>query len=357
MEFINKYKHFIGGRILKTGLAVFLTALLCELLGWPSMFAVITAIVTIEPTAADSIKKAYVRFPATAIGAAYSLLFYVAMGDSPLTYALVVIATIVTCHKFHLNDGILVATLTGVAMIATVHDHFVASFFTRLGTTTIGLFVSTLVNFFVMRPNYSPTITNKIHELLIEAGNLIERSGLEILKIQTSSNLKETKELFQKLLNNIEKIEMLCSYQKEEWKYHRFKRQDTRVFHYEYKKLKILRQISYHIGNFMTIPSQNVCIEKEKADRIIQTIKSIKGILHHDQYKIDAEHHELVNELIEQFWHERPEIPPQYTKTIHHCFSADTIIFYELISINDLLEDLNQVQAHEVRHDSSVNRE
>jgi len=38
------------------------------------MFAVITAIVTIEPTAADSIKKAFVRFPASAIGAGFSVL-------------------------------------------------------------------------------------------------------------------------------------------------------------------------------------------------------------------------------------------------------------------------------------------
>ena len=39
------------------------------------MFAVITAIVTIEPTAEDSIKKAFIRFPASAIGAAFAVLF------------------------------------------------------------------------------------------------------------------------------------------------------------------------------------------------------------------------------------------------------------------------------------------
>ncbi len=350
MDYFNRYKHFIGGRILKTGIAVFLTALICDLLNWPAGFAVIAAIVTIEPTAAHSIKKAYVRFPATAIGAAYSIVFYVALGNTPVTYTLVAIATIVTCHKLHLNDGTLVATLTGIAMIATVEDHFVASFFTRLGTTTIGLTVSTLVNFFVLRPNYSPTISSKIHGLFIEAGDILEKSGLEILRIESSPKSKGTKVLFQELLNNIEKIEVLCSYQKEEWKYHRIKRQEKRVFHYEYKKLNILRQITYHAGNFITISSQDVSIEKEKADLIMNTIKSINRILHHNQYEIDEEHHILVNELIEQFWHERPQTPPQYTKTIHHCFSSDTIFLYELISINDLLEVLNQVHTLELRH-------
>ena len=41
----------------KTGIAVFLTVLVCEFFNIPTIFAVITAIVTIEPTATDSIKR------------------------------------------------------------------------------------------------------------------------------------------------------------------------------------------------------------------------------------------------------------------------------------------------------------
>ena len=80
MKFLEKF-NFVGGRIVKTGIAVFITALVCEWLNWPPMFAVITAIVTIEPTAADSIRKAYVRFPASAIGAAFSVVFNFAFDE------------------------------------------------------------------------------------------------------------------------------------------------------------------------------------------------------------------------------------------------------------------------------------
>lgn len=51
--------RFAGGRIVKTGVAIFLTAWICELLNWPPVFAVITAIVTIEPTVSDSKKRNY----------------------------------------------------------------------------------------------------------------------------------------------------------------------------------------------------------------------------------------------------------------------------------------------------------
>lgn len=155
-------KRIAGSRVLKTGIAIFITAWICEWIGWPPVFAVITAIVTVEPTVAQSIKKGIIRFPASAIGSFYAVLFITLFGHSALTYACAAVFTIVTTYRFKLFDGLLVATLTSVAMIEVIHDNFMASFFIRLGTTTIGLAVSTLVNMFLMPPNYQSSITNKL---------------------------------------------------------------------------------------------------------------------------------------------------------------------------------------------------
>nr|MCG0057218.1 aromatic acid exporter family protein [Escherichia coli] len=76
-----------------------------------------------EPTAADSIKKAFIRFPASAIGAAFAMLYTFLLGVTPLTYMLVAVSTIISCSKLRLHAGTLVATLTGVAMLTIVHDH------------------------------------------------------------------------------------------------------------------------------------------------------------------------------------------------------------------------------------------
>ena len=45
------YKKIIGARTIKTGLATFLTSLFCLMLDLTPIFAILTAIVTIEPTA------------------------------------------------------------------------------------------------------------------------------------------------------------------------------------------------------------------------------------------------------------------------------------------------------------------
>lgn len=94
---------------------------------------------------------------------------------------LVAVLKIIVCYKLRLHDGTLVAVLTGVAMISTVHDHFLSSFFVRLGTTGIGLTVSAIVNFLVIKPNYSLTIKSKLHRYIIETGELIEERGKEIV--------------------------------------------------------------------------------------------------------------------------------------------------------------------------------
>lgn len=55
---MNKwYKNIIGARTIKTGVATFFTTVFCMLLNLTPIFAILTAIVTIEPTAKASLKK------------------------------------------------------------------------------------------------------------------------------------------------------------------------------------------------------------------------------------------------------------------------------------------------------------
>src|SRR5690625_313226 len=95
-----------GSRILKTAIAIFITAWVCELLNWPPVFAVITAVVTVEPTVSDSIRKGIVRFPASAIGSAYAVLFIYLFGNAPITYTLAAFFTIATCYRLKLHAEI-----------------------------------------------------------------------------------------------------------------------------------------------------------------------------------------------------------------------------------------------------------
>lgn len=118
------FQFQIGKRLFKTAVAVFITAQICYFLNWPMIFAVITAIVTIEPTVDDSIRKGLIRFPAAAIGAAFAMIFDAWLGPQPLTFMLSALSTIYVCNLFRWNQAIIVSTLTAVNMIYVSEGHF-----------------------------------------------------------------------------------------------------------------------------------------------------------------------------------------------------------------------------------------
>jgi uncharacterized membrane protein YgaE (UPF0421/DUF939 family) len=338
--------NFVGGRIVKTGIAVFVTALICHLLDWPAMFAVITAIVTIEPTAADSIKKAFVRFPASAIGAGFSVLATFLFGDSPFSYAFVALATIIACHKLRFHDGTLVATLTGVAMISTVHDHYMSSFFIRLATTSTGLIVSSLVNLFVMPPNYTRRITTSIQVSLIKAGDILCKRGMELIQLENGD--KRLRQEFHNFVKEIEKIETLCQYQKDEWKYHRYNRKDVQKFHYEYQRLTILRQAAFHIGNLIYLPSYLFKVDANKQELISSIIVSLKSIFYDGGY-IAQKYDDQLKKWREHFSKQKLFAENDSGKNFDYSIHPETVILYELLSIYDLLEDLSRVDQLEAK--------
>src|SRR5690625_613100 len=141
-------RKIIGPRIIKTGISTFLTAVICIVLTLPPIFAVITAIVTIEPTAYASLKKAYVRFPASIIGAFIAVASLYLFGESALTYSLAATLTIFVTYRLKLHAGVLVAALTAVAMFPSVGDADFCNFFLWLSVTTFGLATSTRVHLF-----------------------------------------------------------------------------------------------------------------------------------------------------------------------------------------------------------------
>ncbi|MBT2733205.1 aromatic acid exporter family protein [Bacillus sp. ISL-7] len=347
MEILHHNK-FVGGRIIKTGIAVLLTSMLCYLLKWPEMFAVITAIVTIEPTSLDSIKKAFIRFPASAIGAAYSVLFTFFFGDRPFTYTLVALGTIFTCHKLRLHAGILVATLTGVAMISTVHHQFIESFFIRLGTTSIGLMVSSLVNLLVFRPDYSENIMNKTKQLFLEAGLYIEKRGLEI--VYGHPLHKETKMKFQSFVKKLEAVDTLCENQKKECKIHHFSREEIRVFHYAHKKINLLHQMIHHLGNLNSLPPLKSHLDDDKKEMMISAFQLVKRILQGDHICRSNSNHRLIDALDRHLRHSQSEVSGEQNPQFPHFVSHETFIIFEILSIMDILEELKQLQKLELKH-------
>ncbi|RDI47713.1 FUSC family protein [Falsibacillus pallidus] len=344
MRYFEQLKKWriIGGRTLKTGIAVFLTSFLCHLLHWPSVFAVVTAIVTIEPTASDSIRKGMVRFPASAIGAAFAMILTSFFGDEPLTYAFAAILTISFCHRFKLYDGMVVATLTAVAMIPSTHDHFLINFFVRLGTTTIGLAVSTLVNLFIWPPDYSTTIREKVKNLHNHAAQLLEARISELLQFQKSN--RKTKQQFRDFVTLMNHADKLCEFQREEWKFHRNSKQRLRQLHYFQKKLQLIRQFAYHLGNMMYVSPSPLSWNEEEKKKILEASRLLAFLIRDPS--ID---HRKELALLKEELPPSPMWTPGVSENNKAFMSEESIILYELLSLFDIIDEQRQIYQFEIR--------
>lgn len=198
--------HF-GKRLFKTAVAVFITAQICYMLNWPMIFAVISAMVTIEPTVNASIRKGIIRFPAAAIGAAFAMIFDAWLGPQPITFMLSALSTIYVCNLLRWNHAIVVSTLTAVNMIHVSEANFLMEFVIRLGTTITGIVVSAAVNYLLFRPEYLSELKANMSEtyprILNQARQVLDRQVQTINVRPITASLDKMQTLFDYHISDI----------------------------------------------------------------------------------------------------------------------------------------------------------
>lgn len=329
-----KIINLLGSRVVKTGVAVFLTAFICQLLDWPPVFAVITAIVTLEPTVSDSIKKGIVRFPASVIGSAYAVVLIYFFGNTPITYALAAVLTIATCYKLNLHAGLLVATLTAVTMIEVVDSNYFIAFATRLGTTSIGLLVSTGVNMLIFPPNYRKSILKNIQKIGDQAAVLLEETFANLLDTELHVRIEQA--VIDQLRSKIRQTEALVRFQNDESKYHPLVGQEKSEFLKAEGQLTWLRILHYHVDNLNRIPNYTVLWTKKERALIQTSVNKLgSGLQNATDYNFEKHEQEL-ERITKRFWEDNEAI--MQNKEHPTTFPPELIILYELVAIYNLVD-------------------
>lgn len=320
--------RFLGNRIVKTAVAVFLTAFICQLIGWPPVFAVITAIVTLEPTVSDSIKKGIVRFPASAIGSFYAVLFIFLFGNSPITYTLAATLTIITSYRLKLHDGLLVATITAVAMVEVVYDNYFMSFLIRLGTTTIGITVSTLVNLLILPPNFMKDIKVLLRDIYYELGHSL------LSLIQADANLNNKK--IHQVSHLISKTEQLVRYETSDIEYFKLEDKKETQLKLAETELEQLRFIHYHVNNLRDAQLNDTNFNEDDKATFIQAVEDIAHYMIGETTSSLEKTEFQLRSIMETYW--SASHLPKHTEISK--LPADLVLLYELLSVVYLVNKL-----------------
>ncbi|RPF50330.1 aromatic acid exporter family protein [Aquisalibacillus elongatus] len=336
-------KKIAGSRVIKTGVAIFLTAWICDMLGWPPVFAVITAIVTIEPSVSQSIKKGIVRFPASAIGSFFAVLFISLFGHSPITYALAAVFTIVTTYRLKLYSGLLVATLTAVAMVEVIHTNVIMSFFIRLGTTTIGLIVSTLVNMFVLPPDYTKDISKKLLSITQKTGEAVEQVFHQYILNSTQKTRCQTR--LDQLDREVRQIESLVQFQKDETQYHPLTVSEQQEFKHAQEQLIRIKLMIYHLDNILNTPLTELSLSEKERMKILEAVGELAHAMkQHTKFDL-SKHRQKLKDLIDFYWEDNDKLRSEQ-KDYPTAFPAKLIVLYELVAIFTLVENYYKANVY-----------
>ncbi|TCP28907.1 uncharacterized membrane protein YgaE (UPF0421/DUF939 family) [Scopulibacillus darangshiensis] len=329
---------FLGSRLLKTCLSAFVTAYICYFLNWPPLFAVITSIVSIENTSVDSLKKGLIRFPASAIGAGAAMLFDALLGKSPISYAGAASITLIACYRLKLYDGLVVAVLTAVAMISVTSHYYLDSFFIRLGTTFTGIAVASLINYFILPPNYKTTIASSTDTAFGQIGALIRQ--------YFSNDLPSKAKLEQgyiTLQRKLDHILLLVQNQRSEWLHHKHHLENIQSLKTYQNELRQLQKAMYHLGNLLYTDHYTTAFAQEDYVKIARLGKAVAERYREKQFDVHGYYYTTLREVTCLFNLLKDERHDSNDTTSYHLPLKITLL-YELLSLQDVLEELRDMK-------------
>ncbi|SDC96568.1 Aromatic acid exporter family member 1 [Terribacillus halophilus] len=329
-------KSFIGSRVLKTGIAVFFTALVCELVNITPAFAVIAAIVTIEPTIHASIQKGLIRLPASMVGAGFAVLSIFLFGASPLTYTAAAFLTILVCYKLKLHAGLIVATITAVAMIDVEHTSLWADFWARLGGSIIGIIISTIVNMLILPPDYLKKSRNQLELVIAHTNQLLQTFvDFRIKQAEGDQPVQSLTGSFHQLTKERLLLEQYIQQQQLEMRYHFPNSKAKALLDKESALTEKLKLIHYHLWNLIHAGRSGKPLHwnATQRHRFIEAAEAVQVNLDHWMNHDSPTDERPFRELFQLFW--SIDMPKN---TEDGYFPIESIYLYELLSIHQLIE-------------------
>lgn len=167
----------IGPRVWKTGLAVALTFWLTQFFEVEySFLAVIAAIISVQPTISDSLKKGWERILATAVGVVIALSMLIIFDASSLSMGVSVIIGILVCKYFKWYESIVLTSITIVILMSGYHEDQLLNYaLYRTGLPFLGIGIAIVINLLFSPPRHVHSLNDSLKHLNEDIENLYMR--------------------------------------------------------------------------------------------------------------------------------------------------------------------------------------
>ena len=282
----------IGLRTVKTGIAVSLSMLLAKVfdIEYP-FFAIVAALIAIQPTVSDSWRVGANRILGTLIGAIVGVIFVSVFPANFIFLGIGIIVLIMIMNRLHWNEAINIATVVLVAIFLNVGGDNVNYAMHRIFDTFLGISIAVIVNYLI----YPPTYDKKILTNIKEVSSSILTINLDIINLLIEDEGISTELLEEKL--SLDKVEETLV---EAEKYIKLQLKEERIKVYGNMKAKelliiigLVKETYQHIQNIIGVLMKGISpvvtvIVIEDLEAIMKQLEEIievkEGLFSTDKY-------------------------------------------------------------------------
>ena len=175
-------RYLVGGRVIKTALAVTLSIVIAQHLGLERVtLAAIVALLTVQKTFYHSLLQSMAKLGSVLLGGVLGTAFSFMFGVSPLGYGLVTLAAIYFCLQLRWQEHIVLTAVTGITVIFSGADMPWTFSLEQIFTAMLGGVCALGINY-LFTPNHRKDVIKKLYlaeEGLREAIDFIMKEMLE----------------------------------------------------------------------------------------------------------------------------------------------------------------------------------
>ncbi|NLL81221.1 MAG: hypothetical protein GX231_02790 [Tissierellia bacterium] len=245
----KNWKHKIGLRTIKTGIAVGLSMLIVDLLNLQSpLFAGIGAISSMQSSVSESFISGKIRMLGTFVGVVVGIVFSTLLPQNYISLSIGIILTIFINNYFGWKNSLQLACYVYLSVFLSDSGERIPYSTYRLLSTFVGIAVATLINYFIAAPD--------IRKEFIEQKNDIYKKCKSLVYNLISTN-KEIE--FEEFTSDLNKLEESFDLYKQEVYYNFSKKRITTSSN---AIIKMVEEISTDIQTMLILDMKPVLNEE-----------------------------------------------------------------------------------------------
>jgi len=181
-----------GARILKTGLAVGLSMIICNLFNvQPAIFAAAATVLNMQPSVTKSFLNAQEQIYVHFLSIGIAVILGLSLGPNPLSMGLATALVIYSCNRFNLKSTIAGGVMAAIFILGAPATEFLGHALTRSIAIFIGVGTALVINLTIAPPRYRQPLIEK----LIELNTLIDQAYVHAIENYLELRLTDNEQM------------------------------------------------------------------------------------------------------------------------------------------------------------------